>query len=149
MDIQEELKMGLQDAKFMSVTMTPREVKQLYNNGTYLNNVIGESEKAISFYNNSIKDGIRLQDVNDYDLKGGSTFSFWAKTPSGLNTNYVLGFSSTDNTRTLNLDTVNDRITTLMVIILSVFAGQGFISWYLWSFISVPLLLWIWIFKRN
>ena len=89
--------------------ITAREVKQLYNNGTYVNNSINETDSAIEFFNSSIQDGIRLPSATTYDLKGGATFSFWGKAGTAPQS-YILGFSTTDNTRTLNLDVTNDRL---------------------------------------
>ncbi len=82
--------------------ITAREVKQLYNNGTYVNNSINETNSAIEFYNSSIQDGIRLPSATTYDLKGGATFAFWADGGT-TNVKQLLGLSSTDNTNTLTL----------------------------------------------
>ena len=82
--------------------ITATEVSQLYTNGSYVNNSIDEANSAISFFDSSIKDGIRLPSATTYDLKGGATFAFWADGET-TSTKYVLGYSTTDGTRTLTL----------------------------------------------
>ena len=88
-------------------SLTETEISYLYTNGSYIDNIINESEKAISFYDNGIKDGIRLQDQTTYDLKGGSTFAFWAKDDGVTNVKQLLGLSYTDNTNKITLYNTN------------------------------------------
>jgi len=107
--IKSELNGTIEYVYFYDRPITAREVKQLYNNGTYVNNSINETDSAIEFFNSSIKDGIRLPSATTYDLKGGATFAFWGKAGTAPQS-YILGFSTTDNTRTLNLDVTNDRL---------------------------------------